>query len=504
MSRAIVSPRRSRSRSPGLGPSPATSPGAATGSSSLDARLDLVLANVGPLTRPRPPSDALAARASRGKDGAPIDHIELFGPARSSGATAATSSSVRAAPTTARRAAPAPAPSSPASRGRQVAPGEVWVQESIIGSRFRASFEPGPNGGVLPRISGRAFVCAESKLVEDPGGPVPVRVRRLAALIPCPPPANPSLDTILGLDISRPESPAPTPNPPSDPKPMPDNSFDVVSKIELPEVNNAVQQALKEIQQRYDLKDSHSNIELNEKDNKILLASEDEFKLKAVIEILEPKLVKRKVPLKGLIYGEIIPAAGSTVQAGNHAAAGHPHREGARDRQEDQGQQEEGAGVDSGRLRARRRQGSRHAAGGDQAAARAAISASTCSSPTTGPTEVAAPHRIAFDLPGPPGGWKRCWKSRRTRRRATRRWSAIRIRSTAAPCTTRWSTAWPAACARAGRRGAALQFSRRGRERRRARALTGEIEDARAALAWLRARYPDCRSRWPAFPSARA
>ena len=95
---------------------------------------------------------------------------------------------------------------------------------------------------------------------------------------------------------------------------MPDNSFDIVSKIELPEVSNAVQQAIKEIQQRYDLKDSHSNIELQEKDNKILLQSQDEFKLKAVIEILEQKLVKRKVPLKGLVYGTITPAAGSTVR----------------------------------------------------------------------------------------------------------------------------------------------------------------------------------------------
>jgi uncharacterized protein YajQ (UPF0234 family) len=95
---------------------------------------------------------------------------------------------------------------------------------------------------------------------------------------------------------------------------MPDNSFDVVSKIELPEVSNAVQQALKEIQQRYDLKNSHSNIELQEKENKILLQSEDEYKLKAVIEILEQKLVKRKVPLKGLVYGTIIPAAGSSVR----------------------------------------------------------------------------------------------------------------------------------------------------------------------------------------------
>jgi uncharacterized protein YajQ (UPF0234 family) len=95
---------------------------------------------------------------------------------------------------------------------------------------------------------------------------------------------------------------------------MPDNSFDVVSKIELPEVSNAIQQALKEIQQRYDLKGSNSTIELVEKDNKILLASADDFKLKAVIEILEGKLIKRKVSLKGLEYGVVTPAAGSTVR----------------------------------------------------------------------------------------------------------------------------------------------------------------------------------------------
>jgi uncharacterized protein YajQ (UPF0234 family) len=95
---------------------------------------------------------------------------------------------------------------------------------------------------------------------------------------------------------------------------MPDNSFDVVSKIELPEVGNAIQQALKEIQQRYDLKDSKSSIELNEKDHKVLLASADEYKLKAVIEVLEGKLVKRKVPLKGLTYGTLISAAGSSVK----------------------------------------------------------------------------------------------------------------------------------------------------------------------------------------------
>jgi uncharacterized protein YajQ (UPF0234 family) len=95
---------------------------------------------------------------------------------------------------------------------------------------------------------------------------------------------------------------------------MPDNTFDVVSKIELPEVSNAVQQALKELQQRYDLKNSHSFIELREKENKILLQSQDEFKLKAVTELLEQRLVKRKVPLKGLTYGTVTPAAGATVR----------------------------------------------------------------------------------------------------------------------------------------------------------------------------------------------
>ena len=95
---------------------------------------------------------------------------------------------------------------------------------------------------------------------------------------------------------------------------MPDNSFDVVSKIELPEVSNAIQQSMKEISTRFDLKDSHSQIELNEKDHKIVMASLDEFKLKAVNEIFQQKLVKRKVPLKGLTYGPVIPATGSTVR----------------------------------------------------------------------------------------------------------------------------------------------------------------------------------------------
>jgi uncharacterized protein YajQ (UPF0234 family) len=95
---------------------------------------------------------------------------------------------------------------------------------------------------------------------------------------------------------------------------MPDNSFDIVSRVEMPEVVNAIQQAMKEIGQRYDLKGTKSSIELNEKERKIILSSSDDFHLKAVLEVLQSKLVKRGVPLKALQYGSIQPAAGSTVR----------------------------------------------------------------------------------------------------------------------------------------------------------------------------------------------
>jgi uncharacterized protein YajQ (UPF0234 family) len=95
---------------------------------------------------------------------------------------------------------------------------------------------------------------------------------------------------------------------------MPENTFDIVSKIDLAEVSNAIHQATKEIDQRYDLKNTKSTIELNEKDHKILLASQDEYKLTAITEILQAKLVKRSVPLKGLSYGPVIPSAGSSVR----------------------------------------------------------------------------------------------------------------------------------------------------------------------------------------------
>ena len=94
---------------------------------------------------------------------------------------------------------------------------------------------------------------------------------------------------------------------------MPDNSFDVVSKIELNEVSNAIQQALKEITQRYDLKGSHSNVEFDGK-AELTLTSADDYKLKAVTDILQGKLAKRNVSLKAFEYGKVEPAAGSTVR----------------------------------------------------------------------------------------------------------------------------------------------------------------------------------------------
>jgi cyclic-di-GMP-binding protein len=94
---------------------------------------------------------------------------------------------------------------------------------------------------------------------------------------------------------------------------MPENTFDIVSKIDLQEVSNAIQQALKEVHTRFDLKDSKSNIELDGKDA-IVLHSIDEYKLKAVNDILQQKLVKRGVSLKGLTYGAVESALGSTAK----------------------------------------------------------------------------------------------------------------------------------------------------------------------------------------------
>ena len=91
---------------------------------------------------------------------------------------------------------------------------------------------------------------------------------------------------------------------------MAESSFDVVSKVDLQEVRNAIGQAMKEITTRFDLKGTGSEISLEGEE--IHLVSNDEFKLKAVRDVLEGRLVKRNVPLKALSFGEIEKALGGT------------------------------------------------------------------------------------------------------------------------------------------------------------------------------------------------
>ena len=90
------------------------------------------------------------------------------------------------------------------------------------------------------------------------------------------------------------------------------NFFDIVSKIDTQEVRNAVDQAQKEIRQRYDFKGSKSAIELVE--DELVLVSDDEGKLKSVVDVLESKMVRRKISMKALNYGKIEPASGGTVR----------------------------------------------------------------------------------------------------------------------------------------------------------------------------------------------
>jgi uncharacterized protein YajQ (UPF0234 family) len=91
-------------------------------------------------------------------------------------------------------------------------------------------------------------------------------------------------------------------------------SFDVVSKVDLQEVLNAVQQASKEIATRFDFRGSASKVEWNEKELTLTLTSDDAHKLKSVVDILETRLVKRGIAVKSLEYGKIEDAAGGTVR----------------------------------------------------------------------------------------------------------------------------------------------------------------------------------------------
>ncbi len=91
------------------------------------------------------------------------------------------------------------------------------------------------------------------------------------------------------------------------------NTFDIVSKIDLQEIDNAINQSMKEVITRFDFKGSKSRVWLEGKE-KLILVSDDEFKLRSLNDILQQKLVKRGVPLKGLKYGKAVPSADSTVR----------------------------------------------------------------------------------------------------------------------------------------------------------------------------------------------
>ncbi|MEY4093199.1 MAG: hypothetical protein RLZZ53_398 [Acidobacteriota bacterium] len=91
-------------------------------------------------------------------------------------------------------------------------------------------------------------------------------------------------------------------------------SFDVTSTIEMPEVDNAVNQARKEIGQRFDFKGSIATIELDQKANTLTLTAEDNFKLESVWDVLQTRLIKRNVPVKNMKRGDLIPSSGSSVK----------------------------------------------------------------------------------------------------------------------------------------------------------------------------------------------
>ncbi|GEN32843.1 YajQ family cyclic di-GMP-binding protein [Aneurinibacillus danicus] len=99
-----------------------------------------------------------------------------------------------------------------------------------------------------------------------------------------------------------------------------ENSFDIVSKVDLAEVTNAVNQAMKEIENRYDFKGSKSNITLEKEE--LVIVSDDEFKLEQVKDVLNGKLIKRGISLKSINYGKVEPASGGTVRQRGKIAQG--------------------------------------------------------------------------------------------------------------------------------------------------------------------------------------
>jgi hypothetical protein len=91
-------------------------------------------------------------------------------------------------------------------------------------------------------------------------------------------------------------------------------SFDVTTGVDMQEVDNAVNQAQKEIAQRYDFKGSKASIEFSKEENALILIADDDFKMRALFDVLQAKLIKRGVPVKNLDVGEVKPAGGDTVR----------------------------------------------------------------------------------------------------------------------------------------------------------------------------------------------
>jgi uncharacterized protein YajQ (UPF0234 family) len=92
------------------------------------------------------------------------------------------------------------------------------------------------------------------------------------------------------------------------------SSFDVTTGVDLQEVDNAINQAQKEIAQRYDFKGSKASIDFQRTPGKIILVADDDYKMRALFDILQSKLIKRGVPVKNLELGEVKPAGGDTVR----------------------------------------------------------------------------------------------------------------------------------------------------------------------------------------------
>jgi uncharacterized protein YajQ (UPF0234 family) len=92
------------------------------------------------------------------------------------------------------------------------------------------------------------------------------------------------------------------------------NSFDVVSKVDMQEVKNALDQAMKEIRQRFDFKGTRTELTLKEEESELVIVSDDEYKLKSVVDIVKARLIKRNVSVKAFGFGPVEPALGGTVR----------------------------------------------------------------------------------------------------------------------------------------------------------------------------------------------